>query len=138
MRPPIFVFLALVISQAVAFGLYGAYERVMYWNAYQLDAESPERKVAKACAKNPGVQGAKLGNLVNGRCNFRQFLYYISATDKEKANIKRLDANLGNEKNINIIANELYDKGVVGQYTTETLYEGVKRNDVPALFKAMG
>jgi hypothetical protein len=138
MRAPIFFFLAFFISQAAAFGLYGCYERIMYWNAYQLDAKSSKPKMAKACASDAGVQKAQLGKLVDGRCNFRQFLYYISGTDAEKTKIKALKANVGDSKNINKIANSLYDGGVTGLYNTQTMWEGVNRNDVPQLFKVVG
>ncbi|KAJ6078836.1 hypothetical protein N7467_008589 [Penicillium canescens] len=66
------------------------------------------------------------------------FLYYISGTDAEKTKVKALKANVGDSKNINKIANSLYDGGVTGIYNTQTMWEGVNRNDVPQLFKVVG
>lgn len=110
----------------------------MFWNAYQLDANSPKPKIAKACASDPSVQKAQLGKLINGRCNFRQFLHYISGTDSEKSKIKGLPENIGDSKNINKIANALHDADVSGVYKPQLIWEGTSRHNVPYLFEAVG
>lgn len=138
MRISSLFFLAFFTLQAASFGLYGCYERIMFWNAYQLDANSPKPKIAKACASDTDVQKAQLGKLVNGRCNFRQFLYYIAGTEGEKSRIKALPENVGDSKNINKIANALYDGDVKGQYKPQLIWENTRRDNIPDLFRAVG
>lgn len=131
------VFLAYCITQAAAFGLYGSYERVMFWNAYQLDKASDKQKMAKSCHTDAGVQKAGLGQFENGRCNFRQFLYYISGTEDEKANIKRLSADVGKSSSVDVIANRLYEGNVKGAYNMRVMWEG-KGMTLPYLFEVVG
>lgn len=140
MKAPIFFFLALCISQASAFGLYGCYERIMYWEAYKMDAgtDKADQKVAKSCASDPKVLSAGLGKLENGRCNLRQFLYYISDTEEEKARTKKLPANIENQKSVDALADKLYKNGNTGAYRAGRIYEGVEGADIPTLFKVIG
>lgn len=80
----------------------------------------------KACASDADVQKAQLSKLVNGCCNFRQFLYYIAGTEDEKSRIKALPENVGDVKNINKIANALYDGDVKGQYNPQLISENMR------------
>ncbi|KAL4811085.1 hypothetical protein BDV18DRAFT_155698 [Aspergillus unguis] len=140
MKSSLLFILALWLTQASAFGLYGCYERILYWQAYKMDADSSKPKIAKACAGDSEVQAARLGKLENGRCNFRQFLYYISENREDRAAVKRLPADIENQKTVDILADKLYDngKGIKGTYKTEIIYENVGRSNVPGLFNAMG
>ena len=71
----------------------------MFWNAYQLDANSPKPKIAKACASDADVQKAQLGKLVNGRfavhygvdynrghMRFKYILVFVSCYGHSKRN----------------------------------------------------
>lgn len=136
---------AFCISQAVGFGLYGCFERVMYWQAYQMDADSDEKKVGKTCATDPSVHEAKLGKLVQGRCNLRQFLYHISSNEDEKAAIKKLnekDLAAAEQKSPGVVelAKVLYKGRIGSSYDNAHVYEGVDRGagHIPKLYTAIG
>ena len=137
MRISSLFFLAFFTLQAASFGLYGCYEWIIFWNAYQLDANSPKPKIVKACASDADVQKAQLSKLVNGCCNFRQFLY-IAGTEDEESRIKALPENVGDVKNINKIANALYDGDVKGQYKPQLISENMRWDNIPDLFWAVG
>lgn len=67
--------LVLCTANAAAYGIAGAYERVMYWHAYQLDQKSDGPKlIAKDCAKKEGK---------GKTCNFKQFLIYVAGDKRE-------------------------------------------------------
>ncbi|KAL4783389.1 hypothetical protein BJX76DRAFT_358030 [Aspergillus varians] len=83
---------------------------------------------------NEKVQGAGLGKLENGRCNFRQFLFYITADRDEKARIQKLPANIEDQKSIDVLADKLWRSGVKGAYYPGRIYEGVHADDIPSLF----
>ncbi|KAJ5280181.1 hypothetical protein N7478_005553 [Penicillium angulare] len=109
----------------------------MFWQAYQMDADSDEKVIAKSCASDKETQSAKLGSLVGGRCNFRQFLYYIADGVDEKANIKKTASNIGDETNIDKLANNMYSKEIKGAYRPGQIYENVPSKNVPLLFKSI-
>ncbi|KAJ6073193.1 hypothetical protein N7467_011278 [Penicillium canescens] len=129
MKFPLFFLLALYISKAAAFGLYGCYERLMYWQAYQMDSGSKKQRIAKACSRDK--ETAKMvGPISGGRCNLRQFLYYISANEREKATIadksKIKDADLAKEKTaLDEVASKLYSADVGRNYQPGRIYENL-------------
>jgi hypothetical protein len=101
MRTVLALLLAFCISHAAAFGVAGAYERMLYWNAYQMDPEDgDERTVGPGCTS----------------CNFAEFMAYIEVTKKDEApdllrglNPTNVDegARMLNERGLN----EVYDSG---------------------------
>lgn len=125
MKVPIFFLLVLYTTNAAAFGISGAYERMFYWYAYQLDQASDGTKtIAKMCGKE----------LAGGQsCNLRQFLTYIAANDAQRANARALPDTI-NAHNINAdTAAEIIDHGHVnGLYTEYHVCE--KAYNVPDLF----
>ncbi|OJJ85482.1 uncharacterized protein ASPGLDRAFT_65480 [Aspergillus glaucus CBS 516.65] len=129
MKFPLFFLLALCISKAAAFGLYGCYERLMYWQAYQMDSGSKKQRIAKACSRD--AETAKVvGPVSGGRCNLRQFLYYISASEEEKATIadksKMKDADLAKENTaLDEVASKLYGANVGRNYQPGRIYENL-------------
>ena len=132
MKFPLFFLLALCISKAAAFGLYGCYERLMYWQAYQMDSGSKKQRIAKACSRDTETAKA-VGPISGGRCNLRQFLYYISDNQEEKATIadksKLKDADLAKEKTaLDDVASKLYNAGVGRTYRPGRIYENLKSN----------
>lgn len=69
----ILLLLTLCTSSVTAFAASGAYERMLFWQAYQLDLarnDGKAKSVAKGCKPAP--------------CNFVDFMKYIAATDQEK------------------------------------------------------
>lgn len=98
----------------------------MYWQAYQMDSGSKKQKIAKACSRD--AETAKVvGPVSEGRCNLRQFLYYISdneekATIADKSKIK--DADLAKEKTaLDEVASKLYRANVGRNYQPGRIYE---------------
>lgn len=130
MKFPLFFLFALCLSKAAAFGLYGCYERLMYWQAYQMDSGSKKQLIAKACAKDPEVAG-NVGLVRGGRCNLRQFLYYIAENDLEKAIIadgdKVKDSDLEKARtDVDYVASKLHKAGVKATYKPHLIYHGMK------------
>lgn len=126
MKLPAFFLLVLCAINVAAFGISGAYERMFYWYAYQLDQASDGQKImAKNCAKDVGS---------GGKCNLRQFLTYIAKDDKQ-ANLARQLPDTINEPNINVdrAAGILDDGKVNGLYEEHHVCEEVY--NVPNLFK---
>lgn len=121
---------ALCISKAATYGLYGCYERLMYWQAYQMDSDSYKKRVAPACSRDP-IVASKIGPIRGGRCNLRQFLYYISKDNNEKAIIadknKLRDADLARERTeIDYVASKLHGANIGKSYNGGHIYEGLK------------
>ncbi|BCS20905.1 uncharacterized protein APUU_21337S [Aspergillus puulaauensis] len=132
MRVPLFFLFALCISKAAAFGLYGCYERLLYWQAYQMDEGSKKQKIAPACARDPKTAQA-VGPVTGGRCNLRQFLYYITSDEAEKGfiadknNLK--DADLAKEKtDLDEVAKKMYHAHVGKTYKQGYIYQGLSSN----------
>lgn len=126
MKLPAFFLLLLCAINAAAFGISGAYERMYYWYAYELDqASDGPKRMAKLCAKEEGT---------GGKCNLKQFLIYIAKNDAQKALARKLPDTI-NEHNIDPDrAAEIIDKAKVnGLYEEHHVCEKVK--DVPHLIK---
>lgn len=100
----------------------------MYWQAYQMDSGSKEQKIAKACSKD-ATTAKMVGPISGGRCNLRQFLYYISRNEREKAVIadknKLKDADLAKEKTLDDVATKLHEAGVGNTYNPGRIYQGL-------------
>lgn len=106
MRTVLALLFAFCISHAASFGLAGAYERMLYWNAYQMDPEDGnDRTIGRGCKKT-------------GRCNFAEFMAFIEVTRRKDAksllnglNPTNVDegARMLNERGLN----EVYDPGRV-------------------------
>lgn len=132
MKFPLFFLLALCISKAAAFGLYGCYERLLYWQAYQMDSWSKKQRIAKACSRDSKTAQA-VGPVSGGRCNLRQFLYYITDNKQEKEIIadknKFKDADLAKDKTaLDEVASKMYKAGVGKTYNPGRIYEGLNSN----------
>lgn len=131
MKFPFFFLLALCISKAAAFGLYGCYERLLYWQAYQMDSESQKQIIAPACSRDRETAAA-VGPVKGGRCNLRQFLYYISNNKDERKTIadknKLKDADLAKKTALDDVASKLYKANVGMNYHPGHIYEGLKPN----------
>lgn len=129
MKFPLFFLLALCISKAAAFGLYGCYERLLYWQAYQMDSGSKKQKIAKVCSNDPRTAQA-VGPISGGRCNLRQFLYYITEDDEAREIIadknKLKDVDLAKEKTaLDEVASKLYKADLGTTYHPGRIYEGL-------------
>lgn len=101
----------------------------MYWQAYQMDSGSKKQKIAKACSTNAETAKA-VGPISGGRCNLRQFLYYITENGKAKEIIadknKLKDADLAKEKTaLDEVASKLYKAEIGTTYNPGRIYQGL-------------
>lgn len=125
MKLPTVLLFLLCAANAAAYSIAGAYERVMYWHAYQLDQQGDGPKlIAKNCAKEEG----------RGKpCNFKQFLTYV-AVEQEKPNARALPETLNAHRiNADTAAEIIFNGRVTGQYTIYHVYHEIHRP--PALFE---
>ncbi|KAJ9261581.1 hypothetical protein DTO195F2_4111 [Paecilomyces variotii] len=132
MKLPLFFLLSICISKVAAFGLYGCYERLLYWQAYQMDSGSKKQRIANACSRDPTTAQA-VGPIRGGRCNLRQFLYYITDDEDEKEIIadknKLTDADLAKDKTaLDEVASKMYKAGVGRTYNPGHIYQGLSSN----------
>ncbi|KAJ5256935.1 hypothetical protein N7478_013039 [Penicillium angulare] len=100
------VWMACMVS---AYGNYGAYERVMFWYAYQIDCDihgGLSQIVAPACSRK-------------GRCTFEQFMKYI---EKSQPNVT--PRGIANNLGVDEMAGKLYDQGFKGKYDGTHIIEG--------------
>ena len=124
MKFPIFFLLVLCSTHTAAYGISGAYERMLYWYAYELDQQADGPKVvAKGCA----------GEFAVKTCNLKHFLTYIAEGPREKANARSLPDTI-NAHNIKAdTAAEIIHRGhLTGAYRINYVYEMV--NQIPDLF----
>lgn len=127
MKLPTLLLLVLGAANVAAYSTSGAYERMLYWYAYQLDQQGDGPKtIAKNCAKEENR-----GN----PCNLKQFLTYIAA-DGEKPHARALPEAI-NAHNIkaDTAAEIIFNGHVTGQYTAHHVVE--KLEEVSDLFKAV-
>ncbi|OJI99606.1 hypothetical protein ASPVEDRAFT_69965 [Aspergillus versicolor CBS 583.65] len=132
MKLPLFFLFALCISKATAFGLYGCYERLLYWQAYQMDEDSHNKKIATACARD-SITAKVVGPITGGRCNLRQFLYYITDSQDEKAVVADKntlkDSDLAKERtDLDEVAKKMYHAGMGEPYNPSHIYQGLRSN----------
>lgn len=132
MRVPLFFLLALCISKTAGYGLYGCYERLLYWQAYQMDEDFNDKRIAPACARDSETAKA-VGPVTGGRCNLRQFLYYITDDEGEKESIANKnnlkDADLAKEKtDLDEVAKKMYHADVGATYNPAHIYQGLSSN----------
>lgn len=130
MKLPLFFLLGLCISKATAFGLYGCYERLLYWQAYQMDEDSHDKKIATACARD-SITAKVVGPITGGRCNLRQFLYYIADNQDEKAVVADKntlkDSDLAKERtDLDEVAKKMYHAGMGEPYNPSHIYQGLR------------
>ncbi|GKZ45866.1 hypothetical protein AbraIFM66951_008734 [Aspergillus brasiliensis] len=132
MKLPLFLILTVCVSEAVAYGLYGCYERLLYWQAYQMDSGSKIHKIAVACSRD--AETAKhVGPVTGGRCNLRQFLYYITSDEGERSVIadknKLKDADLAKDQTaLDELAKKMDDVGIGKAYMPGRIYQGLRVN----------
>ncbi|PKY00971.1 hypothetical protein P168DRAFT_284540 [Aspergillus campestris IBT 28561] len=124
MKFPLFLLLVLCSTNTAAYGISGAYERMLYWYAYELDQQADGPKVvAKRCAGEFGVK----------TCNLKQFLTYIAEGPGEKANARSLpDAINGHSIKADTAAEMIHRGHLTGSYRINYVYEMVDK--APDLF----
>ncbi|GLB09425.1 hypothetical protein AtubIFM57258_005345 [Aspergillus tubingensis] len=132
MKLPLFLILTVCVSKAVAFGLYGCYERLLYWQAYQMDSGSKKHKIAPACSRDADT-AKNVGPITGGRCNLRQFLYYITLDEGERSVIadknKLKDADLAKDQTaIDELAKKMDDVDIGKAYNPSRIYQGLHVN----------
>lgn len=122
-------FLALVgylISCVACFGEYGAYERVLYWNAYQLDAALHDRPqfISTGCTNGMPKRVKK--------CTFQQWLDYMDNSE----GTTRITADISG-MSVDRLAQELQDHRYTGKYKLHHVINGVQdtSGQMPTLFK---
>ncbi|KAJ9297802.1 hypothetical protein DTO271G3_4023 [Paecilomyces variotii] len=97
-----------------------------------MESGSKKQRIAKACSRDPTTAQA-LDPVSGGRCNLRQFLYYITDNKQEKATIadknKLTDADLAKDKTaLDEVASKMYKAGVGKTYNQGHTYEGLSSN----------
>lgn len=133
----ILLLLTLCVSNVTAYAVAGAYERMWFWQAYQLDVArngGKATKIAKMCSKE---------NNTKRPCNFQQFLKYIAATTEERTAIDSpaFKKDLGKVDTKTMSPDEgakiLVKHDITGTYRIRSMFEQLKERDTPALFQAM-
>ncbi|KAJ5561541.1 hypothetical protein N7535_003997 [Penicillium sp. DV-2018c] len=109
MKSIILFLFAYVVTVVSAYGSHGAYERVFYWYAYQVDADVHNgipQIIAPACKKR-------------GRCTFEEFIRYI---EKGQPNVlpKGITGSMRPDK----MADMLAAQGFTGTYDGTRLIQG--------------
>lgn len=127
MKFPLFLLSVLCATNTAAFGISGAYERMLYWYAYQLDQQGDgPRVIAKGCAEQFGVK----------TCNLKQFLTHIAEGPVQVARAQSLpDAINAHNMNPDTAAEIIERSRLTGLYQEYYVYEGV--DNTPSLFKAV-
>ncbi|KAJ5185929.1 hypothetical protein N7491_006201 [Penicillium cf. griseofulvum] len=110
MKSILLLLAAYAVTLVSAYSNYGAYERVFYWYAYQVDADV-HNGVPQIIA--PACKGAKK------RCNFAEFIAYI---EKEKAGVK--PTGFTDDMPVDVRAQKLFDQQFTGTYEGTRIIQG--------------
>lgn len=115
-----------LVSSAVCFGEYGAYERALYWYAYDLDARLNERPTLISTGCTDGMPKRVK------RCNFQQWLEYMDNSNGPT----RITADISG-MSVDRLAQELQNHRYTGQYTLHRVIHGISETSgqMPTLFK---
>lgn len=120
MRLSLLFFSIYLVTFTTAYGLYGGYERMFYWYAYQMDvAKNGEaQKIAKGCKPAP--------------CNFVNFIKFIADPQitKDLPNFQG-----GNSPPVDATARTLNDAKLTGGYNCRKIHTSIRNSDdVATLF----
>ncbi|KAJ5827673.1 hypothetical protein N7447_004436 [Penicillium robsamsonii] len=127
MKSILLVLAVYAVTLVSAYSNYGAYERVFYWYAYQVDADV-HNGIPQIIA--PSCKGAK-----GKRCNFVEFITYI---EKGKAGTK--PTGFTDDMTIDARAQRLFDQQFTGTYDGMRIIPGQSEDKqaVTRLMKAIG
>lgn len=126
MRTILFYLVAFFALRISAFGLSGAYERMWYWSAYQMEqqyVDAADRKIATSCKS----------------CSFAQFVAWI-AEDNDQSTVESKFAAYKAQNGRDYVpasvdegAKWLDDNGITKAMRLPRVYKNI--NDTPNLFK---
>lgn len=94
-----------------------------------MDSRSKDQRIAKVCSRDP-TTAQKVGPISGGRCNLRQFLYYITENEDERKIIadsnKLKDADLAKEKTaLDEVASKMHKAKIGATYNPGHVYRGL-------------
>ncbi|EWC44903.1 hypothetical protein DRE_00962 [Drechslerella stenobrocha 248] len=133
MKTILSLLLLYIVSTVVAYDIRGAYERALYWYAYQLDGQV---NIGKSIA--PGCAG-KFG----GRCTFSQFIQWIDDLDRPPT----ISGDAANEKDVHKLAKYIQEGsgvkrganvGLTGAYLFHKVWQGAEGTDSEGLSNLWG
>jgi hypothetical protein len=128
----LFFFVVYLVTLSTAYDLPGAYERLYYYYAYLIDCQlngDVPKTMAPGCAKYLKIK--------EKRCNFNQFLEYITKPSTDST----LDFNIATKEPppLEETANKLILSKNTGTYLTPRIHKDIqKNNDVEGVFRAVG
>lgn len=97
-----------------------------------MDSGSKKHKIAPACSRDADT-AKNVGPITGGRCNLRQFLYYITLDEGERSVIadknKLKDADLAKDQTaIDELAKKMDDVDIGKAYKPSRIYQGLHVN----------
>lgn len=121
-----------LVSFVLSFGEYGAYERALYWYAYEIDVAVHERPqlIAPRCTKDKPNRVRK--------CSSLQFLDFIDASGSDDTRPTPITRDVSG-MSVDELAQTLQNYGYTGKYVPGAIINGASNTvgEIPALFKAV-
>ncbi|KAL4896951.1 hypothetical protein BDV59DRAFT_198399 [Aspergillus ambiguus] len=132
MKLPLFALLGYLVILVSSFGTYGAFERALFWYAYELDAAvngKPEY-IGSRCPEALG-----LGKRTS-RCNFQQFLEFIDRSGDEGHRPTPITRDISG-LTVDELGRELQNHGYTGKYMLHNVINGIpeQSGQIPNLMK---
>lgn len=112
-----------LVSFVLGFGQYGAYERALYWYAYELDAavNGEPKYIAPRCTRGKPEK----------KCSFQQFLDFIDNSE----NTTPINRDVSG-MTVDELAQKLQENEYTGKYITANIITGLSNGagQIPTLF----